>query len=243
MATLLYHWKLDEGGGQYATDKVSSVKAKLYDSSPGDRGVTWAASGYDGGGLQGDGAAGYDTGALVQGVSLSAPPNNFSLSLWFKTSTSQNKGLLSLNASAYETNNANSMAIQFRNKQVEFESIVSNGTYAALRAPVGVYQDNGKWHFVCVTSSTTGPVTKFYLDDCTVVDEMDKDPWQGMTAATFLWTIGGCGCFSIRPGGAFNGTIDDVRIYDGVLTAAEICDVIEDFVPPVANAIMFSCNT
>lgn len=243
MATLVYRWKFDEGTGQYAYDSVSNLAAKLYTTNPGDRGVVWTPNGYNGAGLSCDGNNNSaDQGALVQ-TTLAAPPNDFSWTLWYKTAVAQNKALLCLNRDVDLDDPIENLSLNFQESTFGHAYIAFHYWYTGGGITVqygGTTDngyDNGQWHFLAVTSQDA--VTKLYIDDCNnAKDTQNNEPRSA--SGTYRWRIGGGADRNNVVDGAFNGLIDDVRIYSGALTSAEICALAK---PPVANALMFSCNT
>jgi len=85
----------------------------------------------------------------------------------------------------------------------------------------------GKWQHVSVTFKENTPssyVASFYLNAAFVERINDDRPASGGTAKN--WFIGSHGS-----GERFNGSIDDVRIYDHVMTADEMAQVVFDGEP------------
>jgi hypothetical protein len=239
MATLLYHWKLDEGTGQYAYSSATANTATLYDSTAGDRGVTWTASGYDGAGLSCDNTAGNNEGAFTA-VQLTQLPMNFTVCCWFKTTDKQTYPMVSC---VPVTNGL--MGIGMWVSDQGGYGLVVGGMYSAL----GVYQDqtsaaaknyaDGAWHHAAFGIRSSDKKFSLFVD-CNEFTTTRTITANGEDAK---WRLGG-GRYNTPGSGAFNGTVDDIRVYDGYLTAAEVCDVMDDFPPPaVSNALMFSCNT
>jgi uncharacterized repeat protein (TIGR03806 family) len=86
---------------------------------------------------------------------------------------------------------------------------------------------DGQWHHVAVTRTSSTGLMSVYIDG--VQSGTTNGPTAGRTAPTAI-RIGGI----LSGGGFFPGTIDDVRIYNTVLSAAEINALAN---PPVAPAI------
>jgi hypothetical protein len=241
MATLLYHWKLDEGTGQYAYSSATANTGTLYDTTAGDRGVAWAADGYNGAGLSCDNTAGNDEGASTA-VLLTTPPSDFTVCAWFKTSDKTTYPMVS----CVPTNNPLlGMAIWLEQDgsvgriNAGMYTTYSGGSRQNDASAIGVEYADNTWHHAAFGIRASDNRFSVFAD-CT-----EKATTRVITpiSDTAKWRLGGGRYFT--PGsGAFNGTVDDIRVYDGYLTAAEVCAVMEDFEPPpVANALMFSCNT
>ena len=81
---------------------------------------------------------------------------------------------------------------------------------------------NGKWQHIAVTfneNSTNSYTATFYLNAIRVGSASHTQP--ASTGTTRNWFIGSHGA-----GERFKGSIDDVRVYDHVMTATEISDVV-----------------
>jgi hypothetical protein len=258
MATLRHHWKFDENTGQYAYDSAGTNNLKLYDTISGDRHVAWDSGGYNGACLKGDGAntgTANNIGALssADGTAL---PTNISITAWFNTSSASKKAFISFapdsdpsqwNILVYISNSVGDGGTVYK-PAVSY--MWTGGTYDILcqpASPAPAASNDGQWHFIAFTTSSTGPISKFYLDDCTtpVATAAHQPGGGGQPTSNWSWRIGG-GRWVISTtltNGTIDGLVDDVRIYDGALTPEEICAIKKDFEVAVKNPIMFSCNT
>jgi hypothetical protein len=93
--------------------------------------------------------------------------------------------------------------------------------HLTLGSSLGSYLDSGanpradQWQHVAATFN--GTTARFYLDG----EEVASREFSGTVGGSDVWRIGAYGS---SPGGFFDGVIDDVRIYDRALPAAQIVD-------------------
>lgn len=208
-ATLLHHWPLDDGSGTVAADVVGSAPMTLSGSTAG-----WTASGRVGGAYQFNGASYFVTPAAD---TLTDPGAAVAIAGWFRSSPStDNRDFL------YEFERIHGMRIQGDGLQVSFNDNTSG-------APTwGAGLDDGEWHHF-VAQNTNGTTT-LYVDGA----------WAGSRSETLasLTSVSRDSAIGARQAGTrlFAGWIDDVRIYSGGLTEAEIrilAQVVNQ--PPVAE--------
>ena len=148
------------------------------------------------------------TSSYVELPSGIIPSNNFSFSLWFKTNditTSQYilgfrntlKTYILLNA----TSNGSIRAVAGQNLTVDSASVVSANT----------------WYHLSVTQSSTSGVT-VYLNNSVVAS---NPSYTGdLVIVTGKNLIGAN--YGTSLGGVFNGSIDQVRVFDKALSAGEV---------------------
>ena len=187
-------WKFDEGTGAIAYDSAGNNDGTIY-------GATWTTGKIDGA-LSFDGTNDYvDCG--------SGPSNydNITVSAWMKTST---EGILVSNRySSYSYGTwytLSSMDIELGDN--------SQGGYKHLNFNTPTL--NGIWHHIAYTKD--GINNAVYVDgslDLSFTSNADIS-WNVPTFIGRRWTK------SSGDGVWFNGTIDDVRIYDRALTANEV---------------------
>jgi chitodextrinase len=90
----------------------------------------------------------------------------------------------------------------------------------------------GRWQHVAATYD--GTTARFYVDG----DEVANTVFTGNIGDSNVWRIG---AYGVSPTGFFDGTVDDVRIYDRALSATEIADgmttrIQPDTAPPAVTA-------
>jgi len=85
----------------------------------------------------------------------------------------------------------------------------------------------GRWYFIAISRSSDGTYN-FYRQGAANGSEVNPEPTPDVSGP---WTIG----WAEGPE-RFDGTIDDVRVYNRVLSQAEILDLYEDVISPSATA-------
>jgi len=141
-----------------------------------------------------------------------------SISLWFKTTqTGTNKCILSKGYSC----TGNQHAIYLYNGKIYCLMDIS-GTDRIINS--GVTVNDGNWHHVAVTIQRNGKM-KLYLDG-TFKTEVDISADAGVDAQnTYGFYLG-----RSNTGQYFNGLIDEVKIFTGVLSEQEVFDEYADCV-------------
>ena len=208
------YWKLNASSGATAIDSSGNgYTATLYNSP------AWTA-GVSGNALSFNGSNQY---AAVTGASaLNAYP--LSVAVWIKTaSTSGLHGVVdkykasSLNGYQIFVNNGNLCAWYFKDSA----DYVWDGSGCTLSTPG--FTDN-KWHQVVFTVDATGG--KLYVDGV----QKASQAWTGIAGATTTAT--GLN-FARYPGVTspyLPGSLDDVRVYNSALNAAQVATLYNSFV-------------
>ncbi|HEV2991417.1 MAG TPA: LamG-like jellyroll fold domain-containing protein, partial [Candidatus Angelobacter sp.] len=189
---LVAHWSFDEGGGTLAGDSSGSGVNGTI------VGATWT-SGVLGSALQFDGVSSY------VGITINVPETEYTFSGWFRT-PAPNGPIMAVVDPASPNAGAYDRLLGLQGGRV-CHRVWAEETYCSP----GAYNDN-TWHLATVTVGSTGG--HLYVDGVLVANGNKTSSdfyWQtGMTIGNhFSW-------------GAFAGTIDDVRVYNRVLSAAEI---------------------
>ncbi len=144
----------------------------------------------------------------VNGASLSPGTGNFSLTAWINTTQITEAGGIAIG------NGAN--LFHFRLSNGHLDSRIHAGTLEKETEGTHVIND-GIWHFVAVTFDRHGNMIK-YVD--TVLDATDNISDVNPTS------ISGISFYIGQEGNRFfNGAIDDVRMYNRVLSPQEIFSI------------------
>jgi hypothetical protein len=105
--------------------------------------------------------------------------------------------------------------------------------------------DDGNWHFLL--GEYDGSTASIWVDG---VEQNSSAVSGTLTSTSTFMDIGGA-CGSASPGMIFNGTIDDVRVYNRALSAAEILELYGctgpagqegDLIYNSSNSVMQFCN-
>jgi hypothetical protein len=206
---LIAWWKFDEGSGTIATDSVGDNNGTII-------GATWT-TGQVGGALSFDGVDDYvDVGDPADG-SLDFGTENFSISAWVKQSDLGTFGGVFSKTSV--TNGLGyGLHIEDENR-FYFRTGIAGWDKTAVTSNTSISTDTW-YHVVGVREDTT---LKIYvngsLDNSTTGTLRDVDNTVSAVIGRFYGNF---------DGHYHNGTIDDVRIYDGALSAEEILQLCKE---------------
>jgi hypothetical protein len=209
-------WKLDDGSGSNADDTTGRAQDGVVS------GAAWS-SGITGGALDFDGT---DDGVLVGNSAALLGTGDFSLSAWVKVDPGSSTGTVIQQREAGATGYQGEYML----------NVNSNGTVNFFVYGTSAYQfditttaaiNDGQWrHITALRSGTSG---KIYID--------------GVEAASGSGTVQVLQSRAVSIGydhrdlnKRFDGGIDDVRIYERALSAAEIDSLHGDLVPNRAPA-------
>jgi hypothetical protein len=202
---LALYLKFDDGSGTTAAD--SSGNGNNFAVNAGS---TWIAGRVGSGALTFDGTSG-SAGLFTSAVDLTG---NRTLAAWIRTTNStRSEGIITdYSASGsgqgyiFDDNAAGHLIMSFGGD--------NGGGYLTDTGPV---INDGKWHQV-VAVITLGVGVSFYIDG--VLSSVQAQPYLVAGATNYWVDIGVC---SYTPYGYnFTGSMDDVRIYNRALSAAEI---------------------
>ncbi|NOU75697.1 DUF4185 domain-containing protein [Paenibacillus sp. LMG 31458] len=199
-ADIVAHWKFNEGSGTTAGDTSGKGNTGTLVNNP-----TWSASGKFGGALA------FNNGSRVE-INPTATLNQSgdeTVSFWFKTSQP---------ATRY-------MNLFRQEKRFTALQLTDEGTARVAYWPQGpamlklltfpwTYSDNNWHHYVASYSHTMG--LKIYVDGNVVAS--DTTNIGKLSAVTNKIVIGA----DESGGEAYNGLLDDVRVFSGPLTQAQV---------------------
>ncbi|HEY8438889.1 MAG TPA: LamG-like jellyroll fold domain-containing protein, partial [Candidatus Limnocylindrales bacterium] len=210
-------WKFNESSGTTAADFIGSNDGSLIGNP------TWSpGGGHEGGALVFDGS-----GDGVQIPTAAAlEPSSLSVTLWMKGTRTANgewDSLLQKGANACE---AGSYGLQAYARtpgvspgeagaRTETSAV---GNYAASYSPEAALWD-GAWHFLAFTTDGVGEAAKLYIDGIAADGQFTPLLYGLPTASDLFIGHEPVDCPDARD---FQGSLDDVRIYDRALSASEI---------------------
>ncbi|MEU6424859.1 LamG-like jellyroll fold domain-containing protein [Microbispora sp. NPDC046973] len=203
------YWRLNEASGTVAADSGKGGIAGNYTGS----GVTYGQAGaiID----TSDKAVAFANGGVASATTF-ANPTGYSEELWFKTTTTSGGKLIGLGSSATGTSSNYDRHVYMTN-----DGKLVFGTYTGtlnVITTTASYND-GQWHHMVATQGTGG--MKLYVDGALV----GTNPQTGAESFTGYWRVGGdsLNSWPSRPtSNNFNGRIDEVAVYGGVLTDAQV---------------------
>ena len=204
----LLFWRLGESSGTTAKDsgpdggQTGLIQGGVTLGQPGGiKGTSDTAAGFNG------------SDGLVASTNSFSNPKNFSEEAWFKTTTTNGGKIIGFGSSQSGTSGSYD-----RHVYMDASGAVTFGVWTGqtntITAP-GTFND-GAWHHVVATQSTTDGM-KLYLDGqlAGTNPQTDAQDYSG------YWRVGGDNQWG--SGGPFiAATIDDVAVYNAVLTAAQI---------------------
>jgi hypothetical protein len=213
-ADLIAHWTFDEGQGGTATDSAGSNNGTIHQAA-------WM-QGKIGGALTFDGQDDYVLGSTSPFDFANA---TFSVCAWFKTTDLDTVTIVS------EGSYGNGGWMLGINGYVYFALKSPNYTDNACSTLTTESYNDGQWHHAAAvistnTSNNSGNSAVIYIDGNPVnAMEGTKNSAYGYKSSTTNWSIGA------RDGATrnfFNGSIDDVRIYNHALSGQEIASLVPE---------------
>ena len=222
-AGLLAHWKFDETSGTTAADSSGNSNTGTLANMTGNEWTT----GPVGGALNFDGADDY---ILVNHDSSLDATSALTVAFWIKTTNSQ-QHVVSKSVAHSGTATDDSFGLRIHSDGTPAIQI-SNGTVTPFLSSSQAIND-GAWHHVAYVFEK--PTSKFYIDgvdDAKTHESFDYD----LHITTEDVYIGASDTVNYN-GGPYNflvGSLDDLRIYDSALTAAQI----QAIVPEPSTALL-----
>lgn len=211
---LLGHWALDETGGTFASDNSSLDNIGILKGGMNfnDNSVP----GYYGGALSFDGVDDYITLGDPADGSLDMGENDFSISSWFfipqhvsTRRTIVNKSHGGLNGYALRVNNNNRMIADFRTD------------YSNITCFTDQYVTENEWHYAVVVFDRVAGLLSMYLDGALIGS---KEIGPGSVDNDFEFRIGANASGAVA-NKFFNGILDEVKLFNRALSAAEVSDL------------------
>ena len=220
------YWRLEESGGDTATDTSVNDADGLYSGGVSYRTAGATKGGY---GVTVDGSSG-----LVSSKQSVTGPSVFTEELWFNT-TSTSGGKLMGFGDAQTGNSSN----YDRHIWMDGDGTLHFGTWTGNANIVssGAGYNDGKWHQVAASIGADGMA--LYVDGARV----DANGNTGSQPYNGYWRVGGDTSWGGNP--YFAGSIDEVAVYPTVLSAARIAAHYADggnVNQPPAAAFTSSCS-
>jgi len=213
-AEIVGYWMLDEGSGTIASDSSGNGHDGTLEGDP-----QWVV-GRSGKALQFDGVDDYVDIGLGAGDYFSTLNSGFTVAAWInRASTGTNDvifgaGRNPVGTAAGDNNNGWKLSIS-SGDVIRFTTLGIQDYTSSLGVPVG------EWVHVAATFTEGGTEAKIYVNgnlEQTIVGSSPANPADGLYAIGFgaTWELE-----------FFDGLLDEVRVYDHVLTAPEILAAME----------------
>ncbi|WP_419818320.1 PKD domain-containing protein [Glaciibacter flavus] len=209
------YWRLNETSGTTVADAGPNGNTATY-SGPITKGVTGALSGVNNRAAQfaptqnGDGSW---NGGLVASQNSWVNPTTFALETWFNTTTTAGGKIIGFGSNRTgESDHFDRHVYMSPDGRLNFGAWT--GAAQVVTSP-NAY-NNGQWHHVVAQMSSAG--MRLYVDGQLVGSNANTQAEN----YTGYWRVGGDSGWD----GAtyFAGTIDEVAVYSGTLTAAQVLD-------------------
>lgn len=218
-AALLAEWSFDEPNGSTVSDSVGGFTGTL---SP--TGAALVPGGISGGAISLNRAA---NGFVNMNNVLNVTSGDFSLVAWIKMPVGDQTpdsillgkhASFSKNGYYIHINQSTGLAMQSADKAFFFQGGSGIGQIQRVETPLSTTSVNdGNWHQVVAVSGAGGS-KKIYIDGGLAEDTKPSQTWTG-NSASFL--IGGVSESGV-PKGKITALVDEVRIYNHVLSESEI---------------------
>lgn len=201
------YWRLGEAGGAVANDSGFYQNPGTYRGGS-TRGVDGALAGVTDTAVTFDGTSGF-----VASNRQFANPRVYAQELWFRTTTTNGGKLIGFGSSQTGlSSNYDRHVYMETDGRLTFG--VWTGSANTITSP-GRYND-GEWHHLVTTQSSDG--MRMYVDGALV----GTHPQTQAQAYNGYWRVGADRTWGPQP--YFAGTIDEVAVYNRVLTAQEVAD-------------------
>jgi hypothetical protein len=211
-------WKLDDGSGSIAHDSSgNNYDATIYGNPVWRSGSPYGGSGY----LDFDGDGDYTDANYISGNNIQLP-DLYTVTLWFKSEGGTgNRDMLA----AVGINNGHGILLELRGddvpagriRYIHRSPVQTTGVgFENTYTPAG-YADN-QWHHIAVQRASSDRYV--YIDGVQVVANPDDIAGFNLPLRIDFGTLR-----PDTPQRFWNGGIDDVRIYDRVLSPTEIREV------------------
>lgn len=209
----------------YRMDETSSSVTAATDSSGNGRTGVYGASGKTtttnkpcsrdtGRAMTFDGSSGYLSSPAVTGGS----PNTFSLSVWFRTTTSTGGKLIGFGSAQTGQSPSYDRHVYMTDAGRISFGVYSNGNKTISSS--SAYND-GTWHLGVATMSTAG--MRLYLDGKQAASDPSTTTGETDTTAYVRVAFDNLTFWENRPTSAyFSGTLDDAAFFTTALSAAQV---------------------
>ncbi len=215
------HWRLDEKAGSYAADSAISGATPVNNNGTYPFPSTTMTYNQPGALLNdaGNTAIGLvGTANLYSELRQPKPGASYSEEVWFKTTTTKGGKIIGFGDAPISLSASNDRQIMMLNNgHLQFG--INSGGRKVITSPAAY--NNGQWHYVVVTQSSAG--MKLYVDKVLVASNAVKTAFNYPNGG--YWRVGGdivSGWPSAPTSPYFQGTIDEVAVYNTALSATQI---------------------
>lgn len=213
-AIMVHGYGMNEGSGVIVADAVTNGFDGVFNSGK-DTNTDWVA-GITGFGVQMDASHGVQEGIVFGTDASFENVNEGTIMLWLKANGNESEGrLFQKGQDGDSPNQYNHLSVMHNNsQQVVVEP--QNGVDGNLNVG-GLTLGGGVWHHVAWSYSVTGGTQALYFDGVEVASAAFTSPLLSNTNRPFM-----VGHDPVNTGRMFEGVVDEVKIFDNFMTAAEV---------------------
>jgi hypothetical protein len=231
----LSYWRLDESSGSLL-DTSTENNWGTYQGT-----VTLSQTGALGGSGDSNTAVKFNgSNAFVSTSHSYTNPTNFSLEAWIKTSTSSGGRIIGFGDSQTGTSTYRDRNIYMSDSGQIYFGVAPGGIVTTINTAASY--NNDAWHHIVATQSSTSGMT-LYVDGVSRATSSSGTSAQNYTG---YWKIGFDSLSSwsgTHTSNYFNGTIDEVAVYNYALTSTQVADhyntaITANYLPQPGNAIL-----
>jgi signal peptidase I len=211
-----FYWRLDETSGSAVDDETSNGR----DATLASASSSWSQAGAIT--SESSNTALKVSQAAVTANTAVSGPAAFSVEAWFKTTSSNGGRILGFgNGSGVNASSTVDRQLYLGTNGKTYFGVGSSKTVVASASTL----DNGAWHHVVGTYTSGSRGMKLYVDG----------KLQGSATATPVsmsgyWRAGaeGMSGWTSNPGQYFDGTLDELAVYNKALTASQVKEHYDD---------------
>ncbi len=208
VAGLVLHWRFDETAGSTALDASGHGLEGTYSGTPPSPSIEVPPTSFaNPSSRRFDGTVGNSVQVASMPAALQ-PTQGVTVAVWFRTTQTTRADLVS---------QGNNYFIRWNIGELQFvrrRPLGSSTTFVAATALTPTAND-GSWHHAAGVASVDGD-TSIYLDGVLLDADVSRLPFTYANPSTFVAGQ------SMAGGQIFDGWMDDLRVYDRVLSADEI---------------------
>ena len=206
----LYYWPLEESGNTSASDATGHGNTAALHGAP----ICVSGNKY-GNALSFDGVDDYLSTSVLQ-----TNPNVFTLSLWFKTTSTTGGKLIGLGDAQTGTSGHYDRHLYMDNAGIIYFGCY-NGSVQTISAALAC-NDNA-WHYAAAALSNAGMM--LYVDGVLAASNTNVTSGENYSG---YWRMGFdnlTGWTNVPSSNYFSGQLDDIRVYDKAISASDIASL------------------
>ncbi len=211
----------------YTFDSCSAYDSSVNENDGEIQGSPQCVNGVSDGALSFDGA--HDWIKVNKLLSF----KDFTISMWFNTSSNQTQGLLQTNDGKKSGEPGIGIVVMNGNDLEAGYITEYDGNICEIQAK-NLNLSDGKWHLVTLTRDTSLSKGYLYIDGTIAGNCQDPNPNESISSSSYM-SIGKSYYYTIG-NSFFKGDLDDVRIYNYALSSDDIKNIYQSLKPKPKNS-------